>query len=123
MITPGITFPNIFAPVGSLFGQLLTGIDPSDLNPTYVLSNHQNYFFTHGENDKRIYPTHFKFIKNYSTKNNVKADFWLVPKAGHVDALFLFPNQYGNKMYDFFLKILKIKAGQSKLDISWQTLP
>ena len=33
-------FPNIFGPVVSLFGQFLTGIDPSDLNPAYALKKY-----------------------------------------------------------------------------------
>jgi hypothetical protein len=99
-------FPNFFNPIVSIAGKLLTGINPANLNPTYVLSNHQNYFFTHGERDKRIYVKHFNFIKNYSITNKINAEFWLVPNAGHVDAMLMKPEVYGSKMKAFFEKNL-----------------
>ena len=99
-------FSNIFGFAVSLAGKLITGIDPADLNPTYALSSHQNYFFTHGENDERIYLHHFLFIKDYSEKNNIKAEFWMVQEAGHVDSIFMYPEEYGYKMKEFFLKNL-----------------
>ena len=99
-------FPNIFGPVVSLFGQFLSGVDPSELNPAYALKKYQNYYFTHGENDKRVYASHFSFLKNYATNNNISAEYWLVPNAGHVDAVLMFPEEYGQKMYNFFKKNL-----------------
>ena len=100
-------FSNIFSFSVSLAGKLLTGIDPADLNPTYAISNHQNYFFTHGENDERIYLHHFLFIKDYAEKNNINAEFWMIPEAGHVDSIFILTEEYGYKMKKFFLKNLR----------------
>ena len=99
-------FTNIFGPVVSMAGRFLTGIDPNDLNPIYSLSDHQKYFFTHGGKDQRMYVNHFNFIKKYAQKNNIKAEYWLVPDAGHVDAILMFPEEYGFKMKNFFLKNL-----------------
>ena len=59
--------------------------------------NHQNYFFTHGANDQRMYVSHFNFIKNYSTTKGLKAEYWLIPNGGHVDSIFLHPEEYGQK--------------------------
>ncbi|PPR45049.1 MAG: hypothetical protein CFH18_00883 [Alphaproteobacteria bacterium MarineAlpha5_Bin8] len=100
-------FSNIFSFSVSLAGKLLTGIDPADLNPTYAISNHQNYFFTHGENDERIYLHHFLFIKDYAERNNINAEFWMIPEAGHVDSIFILTEEYGYKMKKFFLKNLR----------------
>ncbi len=99
-------FSNIFGFAVSLAGKFLTGIDPAELNPAYLLNQKQNYFFTHGEKDQRIYPHHFFFLKEYAEKNNIKAEFWLVPEAGHVDSLFMFPKKYGLEMKNFFSKHL-----------------
>jgi len=99
-------FPNIFSPAVSIAGKILTGIDPTNLNPTYALSNHQHYFFTHGKKDQRIYFDHLNFIKNYATLNNIKAEYWLVHNAGHVDAMLMYPKEYGHKMKIFFEKNL-----------------
>ena len=99
-------FPNIFSLAVSFAGRLLTGIDPTELNPVYALSNHQNYFFTHGEKDQRMYVSHFNFIKNYAIDNNINAEFWLAKNVGHVDSIFLSSKEYGLKMKIFFEKYL-----------------
>lgn len=100
-------FPNVFSYAVSIMGKLLTGIDPTNLNPTYALTPNQNYFFTHGEKDNRINVKHFYFIKDHATKKNIKTDYWLVSEAGHVDALLMFPEEYGLKMKNFFRKHLQ----------------
>ena len=99
-------FPNIFGLAVSMAGKLLTGINPRNLNPVYVLNNHQNYFFTHGANDQRMYVNHFNFITTYAIKNDVKAEYWLIPNAGHVDSIFLNTEVYGERMKSFFEKHL-----------------
>jgi len=99
-------FSNIFGFAVSLAGKFLTGIDPAELNPAYLLNQKQNYFFTHGDKDERILPHHFFFIKDYSKKNNINAEFWLVPNAGHVDSLFMMTEKYGEQMKKFFSKNL-----------------
>ena len=81
--------------------------NPTELNPVYSLGKNQNYFFTHGEKDKRMYASHYYFIKNHAEKNKINSDFWLVKNAGHVDSLFMHPKMYGNKMKIFFEKYLK----------------
>ena len=61
-------FPNIFGFSVSLAGRILTGINPSDLNPIFRLHKDTVYFFTHGDRDQRMYVTHFNSIKNYFLK-------------------------------------------------------
>ena len=100
-------FPNIFGPAVSLAGKLLTGINPNDLNPIYTLSDHQNYFFTHGGKDQRMYVNHFNFIKSYATANGIKAEYWLVHEAGHIDLMLMHPEEYGSRMKIFFEKNLR----------------
>ena len=94
--------PNIFGPAVSLGGKILTGIDPTDLNPTKKLNHLQNYFFTHGDKDLRILVHHFEYFKSFSKQQNIKSSFWLVPDAYHVDAMFKYPEEYANKMKEFF---------------------
>jgi len=100
-------FPNFFGPSVSMAGKLLSGIDPNDLNPAYNLSDHQKYFFTHGEDDQRILINHFNFIKEYANTNNINAEYWMVPNAGHVDSMFMYPKEYGIRMKIFFGKHLR----------------
>ena len=99
--------PSIFGPAVSFAGKILTGIDPTELNPAKKLSLTQNYFFTHGEKDLRILSHHFEYFKNYSKEKNIKSSFWLVPDTYHVDAMFKYPAEYAEKMKKFFEKNLK----------------
>ena len=98
--------PHDFGFAVSVAGKILTGIDPTKLSPAYSLSSNQNYFFTHGDSDLRILPHHFNFIKKYSVERNIKADFWLAKESYHVDAMFKYPKEYGDKMKSFFYKYL-----------------
>ena len=86
---------------------MLSGVDPVNLNPIKKLTTTQSYFFTHGEDDQRMYVSHFNFIKDYANTKNIDAEFWLVPKAGHVDAMLMYPEKYGKRMKIFFEKNLK----------------
>ena len=99
-------FPHDFGPAVSLAGKFLTGIDPTLLSPAYSLGENQNYFFTHGDRDKRVLPHHFEFFKNFTIKNNINGFFWLAQNSYHVDAMFKYPDEYGKKMKDFFEKYL-----------------
>ncbi|HJM83382.1 MAG TPA: prolyl oligopeptidase family serine peptidase [Nitrospinota bacterium] len=102
-------FPHDFAPAVSFAGRILTGIDPTKLSPAYSLSNKQNYFFTHGAKDQRVPPHHFYFLKQYASNNHIKANFWLVKDAYHVDAMLMYPTEYGLKMKAFFERHLNVK--------------
>ena len=99
--------PHDFGLSVSLAGKILTGIDPTKLSPAYSLSKTQNYFFTHGDSDLRILPSHFNYIKNYSKTNNIKAGFWLAKNSYHVDAMFKYPEEYGLRMKSFFEENLR----------------
>ena len=99
-------FTHDFGLAVSIAGRILTGIDPTKLSPAFSLNKNTNYFFTHGAKDQRILPKHFYFLKNYSNENNIKANFWIIPDAYHVDGMFINPEEYGIKMKEFFLKHL-----------------
>ena len=91
----------------SFAGKILTGIDPTKLSPAFSLSKDQNYYFTHGDKDLRILTHHFDFFKKYAQNNNIKASFWLAKNSYHVDAMFKYTEEYGNRMRDFFEKNLQ----------------
>ena len=95
-------FPHDFGPSVSFAGKFLTGIDPTKLSPAFSLTKTQNYFFTHGDKDERVLIHHFDFFKEYISKNNIKAKFWLVKDSYHVDAMFKYPEEYGIKLKNFF---------------------
>ena len=96
-----------FGPAVSLAGRLLTGIDPTLLSPAIKLTKTQSYFFTHGDRDKRVLTRHFDYLKEYSIKNNINAEFWLAEDSNHVDAMLKYPDIYARKMELFFNTNLK----------------
>ncbi len=91
-----------FGPAVSLAGRVLTGIDPTLLSPALKLTKTQSYFFTHGDNDKRVLTRHFNYYKEYTLINNINAQFWLVKDSNHVDGMLKYPLEYADKMELFF---------------------
>ncbi len=91
-----------FGPAVSLAGRVLTGIDPTLLSPVLKLTKTQSYFFTHGDNDKRVLTRHFNYYKEYTLINNINAQFWLVKDSNHVDGMLKYPLEYADKMELFF---------------------
>ena len=95
-----------FGPAVSLAGRILTGIDPTLLSPALKLTKTQSYFFTHGDSDKRVLTRHFKYFKEYTSNNNIDAQFWLVKDSNHVDGMLKYPSEYADRMELFFNKNL-----------------
>ena len=91
-----------FGPAVSIAGRILTGIDPTLLSPAIKLTKTQSYFFTHGDNDKRVLTRHFYYIKEYSLENEIDAEFWLSEDSNHVDAMLKYTEEYSKRMELFF---------------------
>ena len=96
-----------FGPAVSLAGKILTGIDPTSLSPALKLSSTQSYFFTHGDSDTRVLTRHFDYFKEYTSKNNINAEFWLVEESDHLDGMLKYTDEYSDKMEKFFNSKLK----------------
>ena len=96
-----------FGPAVSLAGKILTGIDPTLLSPALKLSKTQSYFFTHGDSDKRVLTKHFDYFQEFSLKNKINSEFWLVKDSGHLDGMLKYTDEYSDKMERFFNSNLK----------------
>ena len=96
-----------FGPAVSLAGKILTGIDPTSLSPALKLSTTQSYFFTHGDSDTRVLTRHFDYFKEYTSKNNINAEFWLVEESDHLDGMLKYTDEYAERMEIFFNSKLK----------------
>ena len=96
-----------FGPAVSLAGKILTGIDPTSLSPALKLSRTQSYFFTHGDSDTRVLTRHFDYFKEYTSKNNINAEFWLVEESDHLDGMLKYTDEYAERMEIFFNSKLK----------------
>ena len=96
-----------FGPAVSLAGKILTGIDPTLLSPALKLSKTQSYFFTHGDSDKRVLTKHFDYFQEFSLKNKINSEFWLVKDSDHLDGMLKYTDEYSDKMERFFNSNLK----------------
>ena len=96
-----------FGPAVSFAGKILTGIDPTSLSPALKLSTTQSYFFTHGDSDTRVLTSHFDYFKEYTSKNNINAEFWLVEESDHLDGMLKYTDEYAERMEIFFNSKLK----------------
>ncbi len=96
-----------FGPAVSFFGKLLSGVDPTELNPAKKLTKTQSYFFTHGDKDQRMLVRHYHYFKKYVEENNITSEFWLAENSYHVDGMFKYPEVYAKKMKKFFEENLK----------------
>ena len=96
-----------FGPAVSLAGKILTGIDPTLLSPALKLSKTQSYFFTHGDSDKRVLTKHFDYFQEFSLKNDINSEFWLIKDSDHLDGMLKYTDEYSDKMEKFFNSNLK----------------
>ena len=96
-----------FGPAVSLAGKILTGIDPTKLSPALKLTKTQSYFFTHGDSDTRVLTKHFNYFKEYTSLNNINAEFWLVNDSDHLDGMLKYTEEYSKRMESFFNSKLK----------------
>ena len=69
--------------------------------------------FIHGEEDTEIPVSHSELLYDRGIRYNKNLELWIVPKADHGDAYFLYSNEYSRKVKLFFGKFLGLKETQS----------
>jgi fermentation-respiration switch protein FrsA (DUF1100 family) len=97
-------FPTILAPAGPLMARLLAGDDWTShtvLKETANLTG-RRLFITHGEQDPTTYVSHAYDLLAAAEAADVEVDSWIVPGAGHVAAMFLYPDEYERRLGQFF---------------------
>jgi fermentation-respiration switch protein FrsA (DUF1100 family) len=97
-------FPTILAPAGPLVAWLISGDDwfsHTVLGETEKLAG-RALFITHGEEDMTTYVQHAYDLLAAAEGAGVEVDSWIVPEAGHVAAMFLYPDEYERRLGRFF---------------------
>ena len=59
-------------------------------------------FVTHGEEETTTYVQHAYDLLAAAEAAGVEVDSWIVPEAGHVAAMFLYPDEYERRLDRFF---------------------
>lgn len=97
-------YPRLLAPAATLVARLVSG---DDLTSHTVLGElarlrDRRLFITHGLADRATYISHARAIERAAVEAGVTTETWLVPGAGHTDAMFLDPAGYEHRVAGFF---------------------
>lgn len=104
-IFPGFTKkPFVF--LTKLYTKIFLGIDTKDIAPVNDISKIKvPVLLIHGEKDSQIPVENSKIL--YEASNKDKTELWIVPKADHGYAHYLYPEIYEQKLFEFFENNLK----------------
>ena len=104
-IFPSITkIPFVF--LTKLYTRIFLGIKTKDISPLQVISKIKApILLIHGAKDSQIPVENSKILYEASDKN--KTELWIVPRADHGYAHYLYPGVYEEKIVNFFNKNIK----------------
>jgi len=101
-------YPTILEAGGRLVGKVWIGDDIEGHSPleTTAELNGRPLFITHGLLDKRL-SVKFAFeLAQGAALHGQIAGLWIVPDAGHTEAIWRHPAEYEQRLTDFFLGVL-----------------
>ena len=101
-------YPTILQAGGVLAGKIIGGVDLESHSPleTTTLLNGRPIFLTHGLLDQRINVHYAYELAASVAAHGEVAGLWIVPDAGHTEAIKLHPAEYEQRLSDFFLGAL-----------------
>ena len=88
-------YPRLLAPAAVLVARLVSGDDLASHTVAGELANlgGRHLFITHGADDRATYVAHATELDEAARSAGVLTDLWIVPGAGHTDAMFLLPSR------------------------------
>ena len=97
-------FPRLFAPASALIARIVSGDDFASHTMLGEIANmgDRPVFITHGELDETTRVTHAYDLIEAARAADVPLDTWIVEDAGHVQAMFLRPEEYQPRLEAFF---------------------
>jgi dipeptidyl aminopeptidase/acylaminoacyl peptidase len=101
-------YPAILEAGGAFAGRLISGDDIEAHSPleTTTLLHGRPIFLTHGLLDQRIDVRYAYQLAASVAAHGEVAGLWIVPDAGHTEAIRLHPGEYEQRMREFFLGAL-----------------
>jgi fermentation-respiration switch protein FrsA (DUF1100 family) len=108
-------YPRLLAPAAVLVARLVSGDDLASHTVAGELANlgGRHLFITHGAEDEATYVAHAMELDVAARSAGVLTDLWIVPEAGHTDAMFLHPAEYEERLAGFFGSGLESGPGPS----------
>jgi dipeptidyl aminopeptidase/acylaminoacyl peptidase len=102
------SYPAILQAGGVLAGKIIGGVDLESHSPleTTTLLHGRPIFLTHGLLDQRINVRYAYELAASVAAHGEVAGLWIVPGAGHTEAIRLHPAEYEQRLSDFFLGAL-----------------
>jgi dipeptidyl aminopeptidase/acylaminoacyl peptidase len=96
-----------FAPITVFIMEQRLNISADDVVPEEIvgLISPRPVFIIHGQDDETIVPGDARAI--YAAAKEPKEDMWLIPGAGHAEGVEIAPEEYGERVVNFFDRYLK----------------
>jgi dipeptidyl aminopeptidase/acylaminoacyl peptidase len=97
-------YPTFLAPGGLWIGRLISGDDLLGRSPLRAAGRLRDrpVFLTHGAADGRMNVHHTLDLAQALARRGANWELWVVPGAGHVEAMFLHPDEYEQRLAGFF---------------------
>jgi len=97
-------YPRLLAPAANLVARIVSGDDLTSHTVLGELTNlrGRHLFIAHGAMDGRTYVSHADALAEAARSAGVRTDRWIVAEAGHVEAMFLHPEEYERRLEGFF---------------------
>lgn len=105
--------PRILAPGGLMLAPLVAGDDLRSSSPEKALErlDGRPVFITHGTADTTIRVYHADLLAAAAARGGSTVVPWIIPDAGHVDAMFILPAEYELRLVGFFRGSLEAGPG------------
>jgi dipeptidyl aminopeptidase/acylaminoacyl peptidase len=105
-------YPTFLAQGGMWIARLISGVDLVGRSPLRAVERlgDRPVFLTHGAVDRRMNVHHALDLAQALARRGERWELWVVPGAGHVEAMFLHPDEYEQKLIAFFRAALTPRA-------------
>lgn len=101
-------YPTFLASSADTVGRLISGDALGSFSPLEAVRklDGRPIFITHGDADTRLSVQYAADLADAVRDSGGTVDPWIVPGANHVEAIFLFPDEYEAKLAAFFAETL-----------------
>jgi uncharacterized protein len=102
-------YPTILEPAGILMARLLSGDDLASLSPIGAVRKigARPLFITHGTADARVSVAYAHDLEAARLAAGGSVESWIVEGAGHREAMALHPDEYEDRLVDFFDRTIR----------------
>ena len=101
-------YPGFLSAGGVLAARLISGDDLASYSPLDAVRrlDGRPLFITHGESDERLSPQYARELEVAARAAGVLVETWLIPNAGHTEAMVTHSAEYEERLVGFFRRHL-----------------